>query len=153
METLKIVLIAIHNLMRWIILGLGVVTLVRLYIGWLGKKKWLAQNHKPGMFFSIALDIQLIFGLLLYFIFSDLTKQAFKDFGNAMTIPALRFFTVEHSIIMVLAIISAHIGNSIAKQHAEDHVKYRKVAIAYTIAILFLIIAIPWTTRPLLPGL
>lgn len=153
METSKIIFIAIHNLLRWVILGLGLVTLFRMYKGWLTKKRWNPFDQKIGMFFTMALDVQLLVGLLLYFVFSDLTKVAFTDIGAAMSNTTLRFFTVEHVLFMVIAIITAHIGNSIGKNETNDTKIYKKLSLAFSISIIFIVLAIPWTTRPLLPGM
>ena len=153
METAKLILLGMHNILRWVILGLGLITLIKLYSGWIKNKPWASSDRKIGMFFTIALDTQLLLGFLLYFVFSDLVRTAFSDFGNAMANPVLRFFSVEHSAIMLIAVILGHFGASIGKKDMEDKQKFIRSAIVFTITILLLLVGIPWSLRPLLPGL
>ena len=148
MITGKLIILASHNILRWVILGLG----IKLYTGWFRKESWTNRTKKAGMFFTIALDTQLLLGLLLYFIFSDLTKTAFRDLGEAMLNPTLRFFSVEHFFLMITAITIAHIANSFGNKNIEEPEKFKRTAILFTLSFLFVILGIPWTSRPLLPG-
>jgi len=152
MDTVKLIVLGMHNILRWLILGLGILTLIKMYSGWIRNKPWASSDRKTGLFFTIALDIQLLLGFLLYFVFSDLVRTAFSDFGNAMNNPVLRFFSVEHSAIMLIAVVVGHIGASIGKKEMEDKQKFIRSAIVYTISIALIIIGIPWSLRPLLPG-
>lgn len=145
------IILAAHNLLRWVIVILAVYALVRLILGWVQKKDWIQPDQKAVTFFTIALDIQLLLGLLLYFVFSDLIKAAFSDFGAAMGNQVLRFFTVEHSLMMVLAIVVAHVANAAGKKDLPDAKKYQRVTLLVGLAVVLIVAGIPWTSRPLLP--
>jgi hypothetical protein len=153
MFTGKLVILAIHNILRWMIVGLGIFSIIKMYLGWLRKKQWDRTDGVAGTLYTIALDIQLLVGLLLYFVFSDLTKIAFADFGNAMANATLRFFSLEHIFFMVISIVLGHIGNSIGKKDLQDSEKFKRTAILFTLSFLLLLAGIPWTTRPLFPGM
>ena len=86
----------LHNLFRWLILIIGVLAVIRAFIGWFGKKEWTQLDDRLGLGFTVSMDIQLLLGLLLYFVFSPITKKAFQDFGAAMADSNLRYFAVEH---------------------------------------------------------
>ena len=94
-------ILAVHNILRWIVLILLVIALVRAFWGWFGKREWTPTDRKVGMFYSVSLDIQLLLGLLLYFVLSPITKIAFSDFGAAMANTDLRFFVLDHVLMMV----------------------------------------------------
>ena len=62
--------------MRWVVVILAVYALVRVYMGLFGKKEFTETDRKALSFFSIGMDIQLLLGLLLYFVLSPVTKAA-----------------------------------------------------------------------------
>lgn len=146
------IVLVIHNILRWVVLILAVVALFRAYVGWIGKREYTETDRKVGVFFSVSLDIQLLLGLILYIFLSPITRTAFQDFSTAMTISDIRFFAVEHILMMILAVILVHVGTALSKRAASDVSKHRRAAIWYSLATLVVILAIPWW-RPLLPGL
>jgi hypothetical protein len=150
MDTIYLLTLSLHNLLRWIVLILGILVAVRAWLGWLGKKEWSERDRKLGSFFGISFDIQLLLGLLLYFVVSPLmTQTILPNFGAAMQNGELRFFAVEHIVMMVLALVFAHLGSVLAKKATESTAKYRTAAIWFTLALVFLLAAIPWF-RPLI---
>lgn len=142
--------LATHNIARWFVLIFGLLAIIMAFIGWFGKKEWKGLDDKLGLGFTISLDIQILLGFLLYFVFSPLTKVAFSDIGAAMGNTDLRFFLVEHMLMMIVALVLAHIGRSRAKKADTDVSKHKNAAIFYTIAMLLILAAIPWD-RVLLP--
>jgi len=146
------IILAAHNILRWVIVILAVYALIRLVLGWVQKEAWNQSDLKSVSFFTIALDIQLLLGLLLYFVFSDLTKAAFSDFGAAMSNQVLRFFTVEHGLLMVIAITAAHVANAFGKKDLPDAKKFQRVTLLLGFAVMLIVAGIPWTSRPLLPA-
>jgi hypothetical protein len=128
-------------------------TLFILYRGWIKKQVWQEVQRKAVMIFTILLDTQLLIGLLLYFVFSDLVKAAFSDMAAAMSNQILRFFTIEHSLLMILAVVFGHLASAAGKKEISDLNKFKRAAIFTTITFILLFAAIPWTTRPLIPGL
>ena len=126
-------------------------TLVRAYRGWLRKTDWKSADRRAGVFFSSAMDTQLLLGLLLYFFFSPITRAALSDFGAAMSNAGARFFALEHFLYMFLAVVFAHLGSTLSKKGAHTE-RHRRAAIWYTLAVLAILLGMPWM-RPLLPGL
>ena len=144
--------LAIHNILRWVVLILAIVATVQAYLGWFGKRPWTERDRKNGAFLSMALDIQLLAGLLLYIVFSPITKAAFQDFGAAMQITDLRFFALEHALYMLLAVVFAHLGSILPRKVDEPAAKFKRAAIWFSLALLVILLGMPWA-RPLLPGL
>lgn len=102
------------------------------------------MDNRWGLGFTVSLDVQVLLGLLLYFVFSPITTAAFSDFGAAMANSAVRFFLVEHSLIMIVALILAHVGRALAKKADTDVGKHKRAAIFYTLAMLSILAVIPW---------
>ncbi len=143
------IFLVLHSLMRWVIVILAVLALVRAFSGWLGNKPWAALDDKVGLWFTISMDVQLLLGLVLYFVLSPLTKAALQDFGAAMSSTGLRYFAVEHAFLMLLAVILAHVGRARSRKAVEAVAKHRNAAIFFGLAILAVLAAIPW---PFLAG-
>ena len=143
--------LATHNILRWFVLIFGILVIIRGFVGWSGKKEWTGLDNKLGLGFTISLDIQVLLGFLLYFVFSPVTKVAFSDIGAAMGNSELRFFLVEHFLMMLIALVVGHIGRSRAKKADTDVGKHKRAAIFYTVAMLLILAAIPWQYSGLLP--
>ena len=146
------IVLAIHNILRWVVLVLAIVAIVRAYLGWFGKREFTETDRRVGVYFSISIDIQLLLGLILYLFLSPITRTAFQDFSSAMAITDIRFFAAEHILMMILAAILVHVGTFLSKRATSDVSKHRRAAIWFSLAVLVVIAAIPWW-RPLLPGL
>ena len=144
--------LAVHNILRWVALILAIVALVRAYWGWFGGREWTSTDRRMGSFYSISLDVQILLGLLLYFVFSPITKAALSNFGGAMSNPDVRYFALEHVFYMILAVILAHVGVITARRAEEDVAKHRRAAIWISLSFIALILGMPWF-RPLLPGI
>ncbi len=146
------ILLATHNLLRWVVVILAVVALARAYLGWLGRRPWTPRDRTIGVAFASAVDTQFLLGLLLYFFFSPLTRAFLTNMGAAMGNSELRFYGIEHLFYMIIALALVHIGSSRARKAEQDRGKFRQSAIWYSIAVLLILVGIPWG-RPLLPGL
>jgi hypothetical protein len=133
-----------HNMFRWLVLIVIVLAVVFAFIGWFKKRDWTKKDNITGLILTIFMDIQFLVGIILYAFVSPLTKAAFSDFGAAMKNSALRFYAVEHILIMVIALVLVHIGRSKSKKAVAPWKKHRAAAIYYIIALVLILAAIPW---------
>lgn len=143
------VTLILHNVLRWVVLLAGVIAAFRAVSGWLGARPWTRSSTGPGRVFTIAFDIQLVVGILLYAVLSPVTQQAFADMAAAMRVPEMRFFVAEHALLMVLALVCAHLGTATAPRGGTDAIRYRRAAMWYTASVLLVLAGMPWW-RPLL---
>src|SRR4249920_2398682 len=102
-------LLMIHSLLRYALIALILLTLLRSFMGWMGKKAYTPLDRKLTLFTVIAAHSQLIVGLALYFM-SPMVKAGLADMAMAMKSPILRFYTVEHISMMLVAIILITLG-------------------------------------------
>lgn len=142
-------LLVIHSALRWIALLAGVIAVFIALSGWSGRKAVTPMLLRFGIVFVATMDLQLLLGLILYFGVSPLTHMAFQNMAIAMKDHELRFFTVEHTTYMILAVILAHVGAALSRKAKTDRAKYRGAAIGYLLSLLLLLGGIPWW-RPLL---
>jgi hypothetical protein len=98
---------------------------------------------------SIAMSIQFLMGILLYSI-SPVVASALENMGKAMKDKELRFFSVEHTLTMILALGLFHASNAkIKKDEIPFELKYKFIVSSYVILVVFFSIGIPWF-RPFL---
>ena len=149
-------IILLHSLLRWVVLAAGVFAAVRGISGWRSGRPWTLADDRAALWFTSALDLQMLLGLLLYFWLSPITTAALQDFGGAMGNSGLRFWAVEHPFGMIVAIALAHIGRGRLKRIHDDKKRHRTAAIFFTLALLIMAASIPWpgspNARPLLRG-
>ncbi len=141
----------IHSYWRWAVLATALFAIVIAALGLAGKWSFAPWGRKAGVLFVTALDMQLLIGLLLYAA-SPLVRMSFSNMAAAMKIHEQRFFTVEHSVIMLLAVALAHVGAVRAKRAPADRAKFRQMLIWYVASLAAILAGIPWW-RPLLRGL
>ncbi len=144
-------LLILHNINRWVVLALALFALARAYRGWLGGRNWTARDRQAGTLFTIFIDVQLLLGLALVAL-SPLIRAALQNLQGAMAADQLRFFLVEHTPLMILALVLVHLGSALSRRATEDRQRHRRAAIWYTLALLIIAFAVPWW-RPLLRGL
>lgn len=102
---------------------------------------YFRSDERAALVTVILTHLQLVIGLILYFI-SD--KVRFEKMGKVMENDMLRFFTVEHISMTLIAIILITIGRSKAKRAYSEIAKHRRIAIFFTIALILIFFAIPW---------
>lgn len=147
LETLFNLMMPVHNLLRWVVVLVAAAAVVMAWAGVLTNAKWSGPNAKVGRFFTIAFDVQVLVGILVY-VASPLIRGAFNNFGAAMGVRELRFFLVEHALIMIVAAALVHIGAARGRKTNAT----LQPAIFYSLAVVAVIFGIDWS-RPLLPGM
>ena len=148
--------LALHSLLRWLVLGAGLAAFVRAVTGVRARRSWTPADDRAGQLFVATLDLQFLIGLALYFILSPLMSIAFRDFGGAMRDATLRFWAVEHLFGMVIGIALAHIGRVRVRKTADAARRHKLAAIFFGLALAAILATIPWpgtpAARPLLRG-
>jgi len=129
--------------MRYIIVILLVLAIVKSFIGWFSKKEYTAGDNKLSLFLFISAHIQLLVGFIVYFK-SQLVQSAMENMAEAMKIPGIRFFVADHMTSMILGIILITLGRIMAKKGKTDEIKFRRQAIFFTLGMLVIFYAIPW---------
>ena len=128
-------------------LGLGVFSLsfivfavINALMGKSSGREFTARDRKIGLFALIATHIQLVVGLILYFV-SPLGKALLGDMSNAEA----RLTSMEHPLVNIIAIILITVGWSTHKKATESSVKFNKFTIFYTLGLLLILSRIPWS--------
>ena len=136
-------LLHLHSFLRYIALILLIIATLKSISGFVSKKEFSPLDNKLSLFTFISMHLQLTIGLILYFI-SPIVQTGLGDMGSAMKEPSLRFWTVEHISMMLVAIILVSIGRISAKKATDDNTKFKRQAILFTIGLIIIMISIPW---------
>jgi len=143
--------LSLHNIVRWIVLLAGVWAVILAWRGWLGRRQWTSAEARATRAFVGVLDLQFVLGLALFAVFSPLTRQAFSDVGAAMQDAPVRYFLVEHPLIMLGAIAAAHVGAVQIRRATNDAERFQRASIWLGLSLAALAGFIPWA-RPLVPS-
>lgn len=144
-------LLHVHSLLRYVLLLLILISIIKSFSGWFGNRQYLPGDKKVALFTLISAHLQLVIGLILYFI-SPTVQIGLADMGGAMKDPTLRFWAVEHLSMMIIAIALITIGYSSSKKAKTDELKHKRTAVYYLLALTVIFIAIPWPWKEIARG-
>jgi hypothetical protein len=134
----------LHSWVRWLVLIAGVLAVARALVGMSGGKPWTNADDRGTMLFSIALDIQMLLGIVLYAGLSPITRLAFADMASAMRNPMLRFWVAEHFAGMLVAVALVHIGRNVITRKAAGSDRHRLAVMFMGVAMVVILLSIPW---------
>jgi hypothetical protein len=141
--------LALHSLLRWVVLLLGLLAIARAISGRSSRRPWTRADERAGLFFTSALDLQMLIGLILYFALSPITGEGIRHIGAAMGNAGLRFWTVEHPFGMLIGITLAHICRGRISKTTDAVRRHRTALIFFTLALIVILLSIPWPGRPI----
>jgi hypothetical protein len=145
-------LLHLHSFLRWIIILLLLIVVVRSFTA--GQRPFNGTDRKFGLFAMIACDITLLIGLYQWLASPVYGLSAFMNSGMKaiMSDKTMRFFSVEHFAGMIIAIILVHIGRSYARKNLPDVIKHKRTLVYFGLALLIILISIPWPFRQIARG-
>lgn len=129
-----------HSGWAYLALALLLFAVINALMGKSSGREFTARDRKIGLFALIATHIQLVVGLILYFV-SPLGKALLGDMSNAEA----RLTSMEHPLVNIIAIVLITVGWSTHKKATESSVKFNKFTIFYTLGLLLILSRIPWS--------
>ena len=142
------VLVFLHSILRWVILVLLVVAIVKSYGGMTAGRSFSEGDRKVGLFLMIAAHTTLLVGLILWLV-GPLGLADIRDFGfgAVMKDRILRYYAVEHFAGMLIAIVLITIGRGVAKKSIPDAAKFKRSFWLFLVALIIILVTIPWPFR------
>ncbi|HVB04465.1 MAG TPA: hypothetical protein VNE41_12190 [Chitinophagaceae bacterium] len=140
---MDMIFLIIHSLLRWAVLLTACWAVISAVKGIISKCPYSTNDNRSSLLFMISCDIQLVIGLFLYFSEGWGSRLIHWNIGDKAT----RFFTVEHAGTMLLAWVIVHIGRTVVKKAKSDRDKHRKALIYFGVALILILVAIPWPFR------
>lgn len=135
----------VHSYWAYLVLFMLILTTVNSIVSWAGGKEYGARDMRLALFTLIVTHIQLLIGIVLYFV-SPRGLETIQAVGMkaAMGDPMLRLYVVEHPIGMILAVVFVTIGYSKHKKKLTSRPKFKLLSIFYALALIVTLAMIPW---------
>lgn len=147
-QTMYPTILTAHSLARWIVLTSLLFSILCGYHGWYSKRKFTSIDNAARRWTTGLVHIQLTLGLWLYFI-SPIIDYFLHHYKDAVHQRQIRFFGMEHSLMMLVAIIIITIGSAKANRKPADNEKFQTMAIWFTTGLLIILANVPWPFSPL----
>lgn len=128
-----------HSGWAYIALLLLFIATINSLKGYLTKKEFTATDRKIALFGLIGVHVQLLVGLILYFV-SPLGHASLGQMKDS----ALRLTSMEHPLLNIIAIVLITIAWSKHKKAATSEFKFKPLAFLYSIGLVLILIRIPW---------
>lgn len=134
----------LHSYLAYLALLVLFLAVANAISGLLSKRIFnMEKDLRISLFALILCHIQLLIGLVLYFV-SPSGLSAIQEFGMGGLTSAARLLAVEHPFINILAIIAITVGWSRHKKFVEGDKKFKSIAIFYGIGLVLILSRIPW---------
>lgn len=150
------ILLSLHNILRWIILFFLVLNLIRHFAAI--NKPFNGTDKQLGLWLMIAAHITFLIGLYQWFAgmfgFQNLMN---KGVSAVMQNSEYRFFAIEHTAGMIIAIALITFARGIYRKELTDGKKHRRCITLYLLSLVIILASIPWPGmeqigRPLFRG-
>jgi len=134
----------IHSYWAYLVLIVLIIASINAIVGYVSNKEYGATNFRIALFTLIVAHIQLLIGLVLYFVSPKFKVFSEVGMGGVMKDPIARLNLVEHPLVMIIAIVLITMGYSKHKKKLTSKPKFKILGIFYTIALIFVLSRIPW---------
>ncbi|MEJ8803849.1 hypothetical protein [Pontibacter sp. H249] len=135
----------LHSYLAYLVLAGVVISVIVALAGWFGNKPFTDKDRKLGLLGLIPAHLQWVIGLILYFV-SPLGIDSAT--GGFMKDSVSRLYVLEHPLMMIIAVVLITIGYSKAKRMVGTGNGFKSIAIFYGIALVLILIRIPWISWP-----
>ncbi|GGG38552.1 hypothetical protein [Bizionia arctica] len=136
----------LHSYWAYLVLLVLVIAVVNAIIKKVGNKEYEAKDFRIALFTLIVSHIQLLLGLILYFVSPRFSLFSESGMGEIMKSSVDRLYLVEHPLVNIIAIALITIGYSKHKKQLLSSGKFKTISIFYTIALVLFLSRIPWST-------
>jgi len=129
-----------HSGIRWLILLAAIIVVVKSLIGLFAGGNYSKFDKIMAISFTMFMRVQFVLGVVLYFFLSPYTSKFTFNMSDATE----RFWSVEHILLMFLAIGAAEIGSKKSGKTDDARMKFKFQAIFFGISLLLILAGIPW---------
>lgn len=141
-------LLQVHSILRWIVLLTILLAVYRAWMGLITRRAFTTFDNSVRHWTATAFHVQLMVGILL-FTQSPVVSGFWHNFREASGNTDSLFFGLLHGVLMLTAIVLVTIGSSLTKRKKTDREKFATMLLWYTLALLIILIAVPWPFSPL----
>ncbi len=120
-------ILTFHSAIRWLIIAVGVLAIIKFSIGWAGNSLFKAMDRGLAAGFSGLMDLQVLLGLI-YFIWNGTAGTGFP------------LYRILHGIIMLLAVVAAHLPARF--KTLTDKLRFQYSAFAIIGSLILIVIGV-----------
>ncbi len=131
----------LHSTLRYVVLILLLISIINSVYGALKHKEFTKEAKRISYFTFISIILEISLGFIIYFL-SD--KVIFDS--NTFKMELYRFFTMEHPLMMIIAVVLISFGHLKAIRKNSQS-SYKTLIIYNLLGLLIIIAAIPWPFR------
>lgn len=140
-------ILVLHSFLRWLVLISILASLITSLSGWKQQKVYSKRDDTLRSVAVLLAHIQLMLGFVLYFK-SPIIAFFRTNFSEAITNIGITFFGLYHISMMTVAVTLLTIGSAKGKRAEMDTEKFRTVALFFLLALILILLAIPWPFMP-----
>ena len=130
----------LHSLVRYVVLILIIVLIVKSLMGWISKAAFTGTDNKISLFTLIFTHTQFLLGLILYFVSPFVVLGGERDRMQS-------YWTFEHITMMLIAVVLITVGRRTMKKLADGPSKHKRLFIFNLIALIIIIAGIGMAKR------
>ena len=134
----------LHSFLPYLLLTVLLFAFVKSAIAYRGQHPHTEGHRKNGLILLILAHTQFLIGGILYFV-SPMSTSGLNDLGAAMKDSTFRLYTLEHPLMMILAIILITMAYSKSKKDISSHLKHKIKCIYFGLALVLILSKIPWS--------
>ena len=138
------ILKTVHSYWAFFVLSILFIAILNALIKRISKKSFNSIDLRISLFGLIFSHIQLLIGVILYFISPWFDQWASLGVG-VMKNNESRLYLIEHPITNILAILFITIGWSLHKKQSESSKKFLRLILFYGVGYVLLLSRIPWS--------
>ena len=137
------ILKTVHSYWAFFVLIILLLAVLNALRGKISGKEFGSNDLRISLFGLIFSHIQLLIGLILYFVspwFDQWSSMGMGIMKNAES----RLYLIEHPITNIVAIVLITLGWCMHKRQSESSKKFLRIALFYGLGLVFLLSRIPW---------
>jgi len=134
----------LHSYWAYLVLLVLIIATFNAIIKTFADKEYVANDFRKSLFTLIVSHIQLLIGLVLYFVSPRLQLFSELGMGEVMKDAVNRLYLVEHPFVNIIAVALITIGYSKHKKKLTSKLKLKTIAIFYSLALILFLSRIPW---------
>ena len=134
----------LHSGIAYLALTGLVLVIIYALIGSLSGREFSEKDRKIAMIAFIISHIQLLVGLILYFV-SPLGFCLLSG-GGAMSDAEARLTALEHPLINIIAIAIISFGYIRSKKLTVSRSRFRSIYMMYAVGLVLILSRIPWNS-------
>lgn len=134
----------LHSYLAYLVLLVLILAILNAFIGKIKGKDFESKDLRLSLYGLILSHIQLLIGLILYFVSPWFNQWSNLGVGGVMKAAQARLYLVEHPFTNIIAITFITIGWSLHKRQSDPGKKFLRIALFYGFGLLLLLSRIPW---------